>query len=145
MINRKSLIANGKYIPLIFLILLISLFPFFTYAAGLVPCGGPGENPCTLCHLFQLISNIIHFILKSLLLPLAILGFLAGGIMILFAGGSESQLEKGKSVLWSTVIGIFIAFAAWLIVNTIIQSIANPDFKGANDIKWAWEKFPGCQ
>lgn len=114
--------------------------PFFVYAAGLVPCG-EANNPCTLCHLFQLISKIIDFVLKDLLLPLAILGFLIGGIMIITAGGSENQLEKGKSIIWSTVIGIFIAFAAWLIVDTIIQSIVDPNF----GINWAWNKFPGCQ
>lgn len=122
-------------------ILFILFFPLFVYAAGLVPCGGTGQNPCTLCDLFQLISNIINFILFDLLLPLAILGFLIGGIMIVTAGGSEDQLKRGKSIIWSTVIGIFIAFAAWLIVNTIIQSIVDPNF----GINWAWNKFPGCQ
>lgn len=121
----------------------ILALPFFVYAVPLVPCGNAGQAQCTLCDLLQLINNIINFILFDLLLPLAILGFLIGGIMIVTAGGSENQLGRGKSILWSTVIGIFIAFAAWLIVNTIINSIADPSF--GKSINWAWNKFPECQ
>lgn len=121
---------------LIFVLVLI--FPFLTFAQGLVPC--VGVDYCTVCDLFLLISNVMNFILFYLLIPLAVLGLIIGGIFILTAGGSEDRLKRGKSILWSVILGIFLAFAAWLIVDTILQSIVDPGF----GLNWAWNRFPEC-
>lgn len=120
----------------------ILIVPLLASAKGLVPCGTEANpEPCTVCHLFMLISNVINFILFSLLTPLAVLGIIIGGIMILTAGGSEDRLKRGKAILSSVIIGIFLAFAAWLIVDTILKSIVDPGFAP----NWAWNKFPECR
>ena len=57
---------------------------------------------------------------------------------MLTAGGNETQVTRAKSILWNTIIGILIAFSSWVIVNTIINTIASDQFSGK------WYNFPGC-
>jgi hypothetical protein len=112
---------------LIFIIvwLLAGNFASAAVFTGLVPCG-PGHTDypvCTVCHLFMLISNIVDFITRTLMPPLAGLLFLAGGIMIIAAGASEKNYQTGKTIIINTAIGVFIVLAAWAIVHTLITTI----------------------
>jgi hypothetical protein len=92
-------------------------------AAGLVPCGGEGQNPCTWCHLMQLIKNVINF-LMYIVFPLAAIMIVVGGIMIMTAGGSTERVAKGKEIVTAAVVGLLIALLSWLIIDTIIGIIA---------------------
>ena len=88
---------NLKFKILTFLsVILIFTFLIFNFveAAGLVPCGGEGQNPCTWCHLMQLIKNVINF-LMYIVFPLAAIMIVVGGIMIMTAGGSTERVAKG--------------------------------------------------
>ena len=137
----------------IILLALPLLVPFFTFAqpltpplkAGLVQCGtekdreGKITNPCTPCDLVVLANKIITFLFTMIIAPLVALGILASGIVLLTAGGSESQLAKGKSMLWNILIGFFIAVSAWVIINTILGSIVKQEFYNT-----LTESFPGC-
>src|SRR3989338_3945439 len=74
----------------------------------LVPCGNPGQNPCTFNDFFTLANNIVDFLFTYIVLPLVAVGILASGITILTAAGSSGQIEKGKKMLWNLGIGFFI-------------------------------------
>lgn len=96
---------------------------------GLVPCGRAVDDPntsiderapCSLCHIFILIKRIVDFGTVNILIPLAILMVVIGGIMFLTAGGDPGRLGSAKKILTATLIGLVIVLAAWLIVNTII-------------------------
>ena len=105
----------------IILILFLIIFPVFTQAAGLVPCGmGPEEDPCTFCHLFVLFSNVIQFIMFSFVPPVAVLMLVVGGIMYFFAGTSPSILKTATSIMTSVGIGLVIIFCSWIIINTVL-------------------------
>lgn len=100
----------------------------FAQNNGLVPCKG---LDCVSCDLFELIGNVINFILWKLITPITVVALLIGGLLLLTAGGSESQIARGKAIAWNTVLGFVIAFGAWLIINTILNTIiegkiANP-------------------
>lgn len=118
----------------------IPFFSFASHAGGLVPCGAgeSGHVPCTTCHAFQLVHNVIQFGFLFILLPATAIAFLIGGVLMLTAGGNETQVTRAKSILWNTIIGILIVFASWVIVNTIINTIASNQFSGR------WYEFPGC-
>lgn len=97
-----------------------------TYS-GLVPCGksqaGPGESqevkaPCQFCHFFVMFKGILDFALK-LVITIAVLMFVYGGFLYLVSGNNPSQLQTAMKVLTSTVIGLIIIFAAWIIISTI--------------------------
>ena len=103
----------------------------------LVPCGGAG-NPCTLCHLWQLGSNIINFIIWNLSIPIASLLFLAAGVIFLTSGGNQERVGLGKRIFTNTAIGLIVVFCAWLLVDTLFKTLASGGFMGA------WNKFPPC-
>jgi len=89
-------------------------------AAGLVPCGEPG-NPCQLCDVFIMIDNILDFILIKMVPVVAVLMLVIGGIMFFFAGADPGMLAKAKSLITSTLIGLVIIFAAFLIIGTVLS------------------------
>lgn len=99
------------------------------FYGGLVPCGRKVDDPdtaidetapCTLCHFFVLFKRIVDYVTINIIFPLAVLMFVIGGIMLLTATGDPERIRGGKKLLKATVIGLAIALAAWLIVNTII-------------------------
>ena len=89
---------------------------------GLIPCG-TDKIMCTLADLGCLVDKVIKFLLLYLAAPLAVISMLIGGILMITAGGNQNQLERSKSIFYNTVIGIIIAFGAWLIVNLILQNL----------------------
>ncbi len=115
---------------LVISIFILAISTSFVRAAGiipdtfhLVPCGLNGTM-CTPCDLWTLGSNIINFALYGLSLPVLTVLLLIAGIMMVFGGSSESTVTAAHKLLWSAVIGILISFGAWLIVNTIINTLA---------------------
>lgn len=111
-----------------FLFLFISL-PVLTQA-GLVPCGlseddpnqeGDQTRPCEFCHFFVLVNNAVKFIMTTLVPVIAVLMLIIGGVLFLFAGAKPDTLNQAKGIMTSVVIGILIIFAAWIIVNTLLN------------------------
>ncbi len=116
-------------------IILFSIFYFLASAflaqsAGLVPCGGINENPCTYCDLLQLVKNVIDF-LVYLIFPIAAIMIIWGGIVVMTAGDSAERAGEGRKIITAAVVGILIALLSWLILDTIIQVTA-PNFEVAN-------------
>lgn len=109
----------------IFLISFLFLFLIISQAqaAGLVPCGGYGEEACTFCDFFVLINNIIKFVMTRIVPVIAVLMLVIGGVFFFFAGASPNALNTAKGIITSVVIGLVIIFCAWVIVNTVITKI----------------------
>jgi len=51
----------------------------------------------------------------------AILAIVAGGIVLITAGGNDNQLQKGKTIFLYAILGLIIALASY-IITTFIQS-----------------------
>ena len=105
----------------------------FDFLKGIVPCGTSyAKAPCTVCHFFKLIQNIINFLLltsTSLITLMAIyIGFL-----FLFSGGNPKNITDAKSKLWLLIWGIVWVLASWLVLNTIITVFADPKV-----FPWPW-------
>jgi hypothetical protein len=124
---------------LVFTLLMI-LAPFFAFAA-LVPCGGPGDDPCTLCDFVVLVDRVVKFLVLILILPAGVVGLMIAGVLLLTAGGNAKQLEKGKSIFRQVLIGMVIAFAAWLVIDTILRGLLEEGYFQS----WAWNEFPTCE
>jgi len=92
---------------------------YISILAGLVPCKGTIEDPCTLLKLFELIKNIMNWLMwyGGIFAALFIAG---GGIMMLISRGNPGQISKAKMWITYAVIGLLIVFCAWLIINTIM-------------------------
>ncbi len=109
-------------------------------AAGLVPCGGPGQHDCTICDLFTGVKNIIDFLVEIAWL-IGVIILIYAGVMLLTSGESETRREKGKKALWAAVWGLLIVFAAWLIIDTIIKYLISGSFKFPFG---PWNAIPSC-
>lgn len=117
----------------------------------LVPCGkgdrldsGLRVDECKLCHLWQMASNLINFVIFGLSVPLAALLFAAAGVVLLTAGGSETKVKQAREIFFKTLIGLLIIFCSWLVVDTLVKTLVNPSTESGQVI-WAWNQFPSCQ
>jgi len=98
------------------------LIPLIVSAAGLVPCGGPDEDPCTACDLLVLAQNVLKFALEIAFL-IVIGSIVYGGFRWIFSLGKEENLKAGQKIITNAIIGIVIILTAWLIVNTVFWVI----------------------
>ena len=109
---------------LIGLFLVLFLIPVLASAqAPFVRCGNPGQPQCTICNFFETLIYIYNFLVLSIATPLAIVGVTIGGVFILISAGNPTLMGKGKQILWSAIIGLFLVFASWVIINTILSVI----------------------
>jgi len=130
---------KNKLIIFSFLILLF-FTPILTNAAiivqpsGLVPCGGPNQNPCTVCDLLVLAQRVLDFALKMAFL--IIIGFIVyGGFRWIFSLGKEENLKAGQQIITNAIIGLIIILTAWIIVNTVFWTIKQ---MGGDDYTGTW-------
>jgi len=114
------------------------------HTGPIVPCGSKGQSDCTLCHLWELASNIINFISFNLAIPIATLLFIVAGILFLTSGGNEQRVGLAKSIFTNVVIGLLIIFCSWLLIDTLLKTLANPDTTSGTKIKYSWNHFPRC-
>lgn len=117
-----------KIFPLVlslFVFVLILLPNFALAQTGFVPCDGTAVNggtACTECHLVQMGSRVLSWLIGILFLLFAFMLFAAGWGLIT-SGGNSSAREAAKSKLVNALIGILIVLAAWLIVDTLMRAL----------------------
>lgn len=130
--KRKSGIIIGAAAIIMFVI----AAPVF--AKGLVPCGDLGEPECNFCHFFELIQNVINFLLLKLIPPVATIVVIIGGLMYVIGAhyGNEKTGNWGRGVLISIFWGLFIIYGAWVVVNTALNF-----FVDKNVFPWPWNKI----
>lgn len=128
--NRAGGAKNSMSKKIIFLFILAGflLLPAVSSAEGLVPCGGEGEDPCTLCHFFVLLENIIDFVFINLVPPVAMLMLAIGGFMFFFAGGDPGNLARAKSIITTTVLGLVIVYLSFIVIGIFLLSIGLADW-----------------
>ncbi|MCH7828755.1 hypothetical protein IH982_02780 [Patescibacteria group bacterium] len=117
-----------KFLPIVLIVFLF--LPLLIFAQqGLVPCGEAG-NPCKLCHLFQLVNNILNWVLFVIIPIIAPIFIVIGGIYLLIARGDPGMFSKGKSVLTATVIGLIIVYTAYVLLSTVLTSLGVANWTG---------------
>lgn len=121
-----SFVLTKKYLYVtIFVVLLVLLSAFLPYFAlavgGLVPCDETSNSGkgCQFSDLVTLFQKVMDFLLWTVMVPLATIAIAFVGVQYMTAVGNPTKLAKAHEVLWDVLLGIFIALAAWLIINTI--------------------------
>jgi len=107
---------------------LISLFliPVFSHALDrLVPCDGTKDNPCNISSFIRMINNIIDWII-SIAGVIFTISCIYGGFLYMTSGDNPGNKDKAKSIMYSTLVGFIIILVSWLIVYTILHTLA-PD------------------
>jgi len=122
-------------LPLFVLLVLFLSLPNSVSAQPLVPCGSP-DNPCQPCHFFVLFDNIVKFVLRNLVPPIAALMLVIGGSMFFGAAGDPAKVGKAKGLLTAVAIGLVIIYGAYLIVSLFFLAIGVAEWGGWDLKNW---------
>ena len=76
---------------------------------------GSGLDDWTIASLLQVLMRG----LLGLVGFLGIIGFVISGILYLTAAGDEDRIEKAKSTMVYSIVGIIVALIGWVIVSTL--------------------------
>ena len=124
---------------------------------GLVPCGkavyqdGTLEDgkcvggteitvPCQLCHFLIMFVGIIDFFLLppgGLIWIIGIVMFVLAGAMYIFgmvvSPGNPSTVQSANRIITSTIMGLALALAAYIFVNTLFVFIGAKEWTGLRE------------
>ncbi len=115
------------------IITLLLLFPLVASAANLA--GGvcePGE--CQPCHVLVIFNEVVKWLSTVFVPVIATLLFCWAGIVFFFAAGSPEQINKGKAIIRTTIIGLLIFYSAYIIVGLFMSVFGGPVSEGWYDI-----------
>lgn len=110
--------------------------PAIAYAQGLVPCQGAAD--CNICTFGELIQKIINFAI-GLSIPLAALLFAYAGWLYLSNREDPGRIEKARKIFTTVFIGFAIAIAGWLVVQTILKTLA-PGYESWTEFRCTAER-----
>ncbi len=110
-------------IILILVILGLLVFPLVqVHAAGLVPCGGDGESPCTITDFFVAVARVTNFLI-AMAGAYAVYQIIFASFGMVVSQGNEEAITTKKSHLTSAVVGFVFVLMAYLFVNTAMNLI----------------------
>ncbi len=95
-------------------------------AAGLVPCGDPGEEECQACHIVELGQNVLTWLISISASIIAII-FAWAGMKIVMAKGSTENMSEAKGMMTNSIIGLVILLSAWLVIDTVLKLVITND------------------
>ena len=84
--------------------------------------GGP-QGSCSICDAYVVAKNIVNFLIQ-LSFTIATAMIVWGALQMILSTGNPGKVSQAKSIMMSALIGLAIALASWLIVNTIITVLA---------------------
>ncbi len=110
------------------------LFPlFFVFIPVLIFAQGPFVPNCSpncgYQDLLQMVNDIIKWII-IISVPVAAGVFAWAGILYMTTGIADKKSDA-KVMLWKVFWGFVFILSAWIIVNTITNTLLKRDFKGA--------------
>jgi len=98
-------------------------------------------NQNALFAIYGSASNIINFISFDLAIPVAILMIVVAGVIYMTSGGADQKVALAKTIFTNVIIGLVIIFASWLLIDTLIKTIATTSTESGGII-WSWNEFP---
>ncbi len=106
--------------------LLLPLLASAQLIKTIVPdCNGPN---CSVCHLVELVQNIISTGIYVSIFMSAIFFAYAGWLYVSSGIDNIGDIGKAKSIFWNVTIGLVIILAAWLIVDTIVRGLVKGEY-----------------
>lgn len=131
-IGKKFLFFGTVAIPVI-----LSLVPLFqAQAAGIVPCGGPGQTDCNICWFFVLLRQTMDFMLFEAATAFAAVALAIAGFMYLVSGSNPGYYEIGKNIATNVFKGYLIMLAGWLFINTFFMVVGVTEWSGLKEGWW---------
>lgn len=136
----------------VFVLVAISLAMPLAAQAG-IPFFGPiipqADNqavcPASWGMVLTVINNIISFALTIAIVFVAPLMIGYAGFLMVVNPTSAGDVQKAKTILWNTVIGIVIALAGWMIVAAIMAVLYNPSARSGETRLEVWSNLIGSR
>lgn len=127
----------------------LMLTPFFAVAQvgdltkdldePIVHCGTKASGtPCGVCDLFKLTKRLLDLAFFTLVPLIATLAIVYAGFLLLFSASpfGIGSVSEAQNIFKSVFVGLLTAYAAWLIVNTLVMFFAG-DLNQSKE----WYKF----
>ncbi len=92
---------------------------------GLVPCGT--EEPCEICHLMKLVSNIVNWITRMLFI-FGIVIITISGLIYIVSTGNPGLTSLAKNAIKYALIGVLVVLTAWIVITFILKNLAVGDY-----------------
>jgi len=125
-----------------FLASVVFIFPSVVNAAGLVPCGGVGEDPCQLCHVGVLFATVGEWLATVLGILIVIIIMLAG-LRMATAAGDLSVVTSARRLISNAIVGYILFLTAWLLVDTGLRFLLDqPNYGVWNTIQCTVQPEP---
>jgi len=145
----KNLLLDKKIIYLAVSFWLFVLLFHFAQAApflggkSLIPkdCVSGPRSQCGVEDFMQLLVNVFQLML-GVLGSLSLLFFVYGGFVWILSRGNTQMIEKGKSILIGSIIGLSLVLGSWVIVNLVINILTGGNLgEEAQIFGKEWSKF----
>ncbi len=109
---------------------------------------GSFADPCrSFCDILATTKNAIYFGITLVLVVIAPLAFLIGGIILIVSRGNEVMIKKGRAILTNALWGVVITLIAFTIVNQLLTILAskssNTKIANWNEIQCNPSELPG--
>ena len=108
----------------VYLTAILFSLPILVSAAGLIPCGGEGEETCQFCHTVLLVENVAGWLVKIFGIILVIV-IIVAGLRLVTSVGEASAKTQAKKWIAQFVIGYVIILAAWLVIDFGLRVLVN--------------------
>jgi hypothetical protein len=107
------------------IIVILLMVPSVVYGGGLIhSCAlETGDSYCKDVNDLVIQVIIIAEFLLGIVGSLALLMFIYGGFVYLTAFGKAEQAKKGQQVIAAALVGMVIAFSAFLIVDFLVAGL----------------------
>lgn len=98
----------------------------FSLAAGLVPCGGTGQNPCTVLDAFALVAIVTNWLIAMAGLY-AVYKIVGHGFWLVVSMGNEENITTHKAGLTDAVLGFVLVMLSFMFINTVVNFLLTRD------------------
>lgn len=108
-----------KNLATLFIFFTLSTIPFITQGAFVeFPTETSNVEQQTKVSYFNNIASIFSFVL-AIIFIFSLFGFLISGLTFIMAGGHEGNLEKARSTLIFSVVGVVISLIGYISLNLL--------------------------
>lgn len=123
-----------KKISIIMFTGMVAATPFLATAQIGIPCSG---TDCGFDDLIILANNIVQFLVFSVAVPLAALGFMVVGAKLVLNQNKEGAWSEAKQSFGTIAMGFGIILTAFLLVKFVMYQFISADYKDFLDFIFA--------
>lgn len=118
--------------------------PSVSRAAGFVPCGGPGEKPCTVVDLFVMLAKILAFMSQAAGM-VAVFFIIFRASNLVQSAGNEEAAAAAKKGMTNAVIGVIFCLVSFILIDHVVNNIFNAKVNLKNPLCYVNPDASGCK